>query len=98
VAQDGEDPEVWIQRRELLKEKKKNGNGAGTPLTIASVVFAANGRLDLTPTGKRSPHASGLRLNPLFVEWLMGFQEGWTVSVPSATPLSPNKPRTQSED
>jgi hypothetical protein len=49
-------------------------------------------------TGAASPNTSGLRLNPNFVEWLMGFPEGWTVSVPSATPLSPNKPRTQSED
>lgn len=96
VPQDGEDPEVWIQRRELLKEKKKNGNGAGLPLTIAGVVFTANGRLDLTPTGKRSPNTSGLRLNPRFVEWLMGFPDEWTVSAPSATPLSPNKPRTPS--
>jgi hypothetical protein len=98
VAQDGEDPETWLKRRELLKEKKKNGNGAGLPLTIAGVVFTANGRLDLTPTGKRSPNTSGLRLNPRFVEWLMGFPDEWTVSAPSATPLSPNKPRTHSGD
>jgi hypothetical protein len=86
VAQDGEDPETWLKRRELLKEKKKNGNGAGLPLTIAGVVFTANGRLDLTPTGKRSPHTSGLRLNPRFVEWLMGFPGEWTVCEPLATP------------
>lgn len=98
VPQDGEDPETWLKRRELLKQKKKNGNGAGLPLTIAGVVFTANGRLDLTPTGKRSPNTSGLRLNPRFVEWLMGFPDGWTVCAPSATPLSPNKPRTHSGD
>lgn len=58
----------------------------------------SNGRLDLTPTGKRSPNTSGLRLNPRFVEWLMGFPDEWTVSAPSATPSSPSKPRTHSGD
>ena len=37
-------------------------------------------------TGQMCPNTSGLRLNPRFVEWLMGFPDGWTVSAPSATP------------
>lgn len=49
-------------------------------------------------TGQMSPNTSGLRLNPRFVEWLMGFPDEWTVSAPSATPSSPSKPHTHSED
>jgi hypothetical protein len=36
IAQDGEPLESWLARRELLKAKKKNGNGCGTPLTMAA--------------------------------------------------------------
>lgn len=39
VAQDGEAPETWLARREELKEQKVNGNGAGMPLAMASVLF-----------------------------------------------------------
>lgn len=35
VAQDGETPETWLARREKIKAKGINGNGMGTPLTIA---------------------------------------------------------------
>lgn len=35
VANDGEEPETWLARREILKAKKINGNGAGMPLSIA---------------------------------------------------------------
>ena len=36
IAQDGEAFETWNTRRLLLKEKHKNGNGVGTPLTMAA--------------------------------------------------------------
>ena len=36
VAQDGENYETWNQRRLKTKERVKNGNGFGTPLTIAA--------------------------------------------------------------
>jgi hypothetical protein len=39
VAQDGEQPESWLERRERLKETANNGNGAGMPLTIASQLW-----------------------------------------------------------
>lgn len=39
-------------------------------------------------TGQMSPSTSGLRLNPRFVEWLMGFPDEWTVCEHSATPSS----------
>lgn len=38
VAQDGEGPETWLARREELKKSAQNGNGAGMPLTIQSLL------------------------------------------------------------
>tara|TARA_R110000822_G_scaffold9781_8_gene37559 strand:- start:106 stop:900 length:795 start_codon:yes stop_codon:yes gene_type:complete len=49
-------------------------------------------------TGQESPKNSGLRLNPLFVEWLMGFPSGWISFEPSAMPLSPSKQPSPSEN
>jgi hypothetical protein len=35
VSQDGESPETWLKRKEAMRAKGYNGNGCGTPLTIA---------------------------------------------------------------
>jgi hypothetical protein len=35
---------------------------------------------------------AGGPLNPTWVEWLMGFPEGWTELPPSGTPSSPRSP------
>jgi hypothetical protein len=35
VAQYGEKPQTWLERRERVKLTAKNGNGMGMPLTIA---------------------------------------------------------------
>ncbi len=48
-------------------------------------------------TGQESPKNSGLRLNPLFVEWLMGFPSGWISLGHSGMPLSPNAQTSHSE-
>lgn len=45
-------------------------------------------RQALQETGPESPGGSGLRLNPTFVEWLMGVPEGWTDSECSETAWS----------
>ena len=37
---------------------------------------------------------NGGRLNPQWVEWLMGFPQGWTDLEDSETPLSPKSPNT----
>lgn len=37
VMNDGEDPGQWEARRQTLKDKGINGNGAGLPLTVATV-------------------------------------------------------------
>lgn len=62
VVNDGETLASWRARKERNLEKHNNGNGMGTPLTIAAVQHSGATR----------------RLNPLFVEWLMGLPEGWT--------------------
>ncbi len=42
-------------------------------------------------------HHTNKRLNPLFVEWLMGFPFGWISFEPWATPSSPSRPLSPSE-
>lgn len=39
-----------------------------------------------TKTGLSLPEELGGPLNPTWIEWLMGFPEGWTEVGPSATP------------
>lgn len=39
ISNDGEAPETWLARREVLKAKGINGNGAGTPLAMACVLW-----------------------------------------------------------
>lgn len=62
---------------------KESGRNAGTTLTDATC----------RPGGRAS--SEGLRLSPLFVEWMMGLPEGWTmphgtsVSTSSETESSP---------
>lgn len=58
---DGESPETWHKRAEALKEKHGNGNGAGTPLSIA--VQDATGLIGL--------------LNHRYVMEMMGFPPDW---------------------
>ena len=64
IANDGETPSTWLDRRERVKLTAKNGNGMGMPLTIAAQMlptpvardYKGPGRADqlptvLTPTG-----------------------------------------------
>lgn len=69
IANDGETPETWRARQQILKAKGYNGNGAGVPLSIQ---VQEQGRVKA-------------KLNPLFVEWLMGFPLGWTDFAPVGT-------------
>jgi len=113
LAQDGENPETWLERRERVKLTAQNGNGMGMPLTIAAMLwqtpqtdsFRSRGgdrkreigldrqskmasydlshqaRAMETP-GSGSPQRTrrpSLRLNPVFVEWLMGFPRNWSL-------------------
>jgi len=67
----------------------KSGRHTGTTLTDAARIWA--GRLDPEATGPGSPNTSGLRLNPSFVEALMGLPVGWTDCASSETPSAPPK-------
>ena len=58
---DGESPETWHERAAMLKERHGNGNGAGTPLSIA--VQDATGRTGL--------------LNHRYVMEMMGLPPDW---------------------
>ena len=57
VAQDGENPETWLARRERVKLTANNGNGMGMPLTIAA-------RLWPTPRAEDSEQTGGHRGKP----------------------------------
>jgi hypothetical protein len=93
VANDGEQPETWRARAAVLKEKHGNGNGAGTPLTIQAIEVYRSFLPDAktgTPGERSSADTrTSRRLNPLFVEWLMGLPIGWTACAPLGTEPSP---------
>jgi hypothetical protein len=56
VVNDGESPETWHARAAKLKEKGINGNGAGLPLTVATVQWPTPAHRDGDPRrGATSP-------------------------------------------
>ncbi len=88
------------ERREREKAKGRNGNGFG--LTLGQHVamyptpksspsgpdYARAGREDSGGDDLATSVARGTpgQLNPTWVEWLMGFPDGWTDLEPSGTP------------
>ena len=54
MANDSEDPETWLARRELLKAKAMNGNGAGMPLAIAAKLHTSSRPDPVTTTDGES--------------------------------------------
>ena len=82
-------------------------HGLQDPRVTGAKFLNASGPLWQTPrSGDKGPPGAGerhqgqpkgLRLNPNFVEWLMGFPEGWTVCVPSATLSSRSKQHSLSD-
>ncbi len=89
-----ENLDSWKARQERELAKGRNGNGMGTPLSVAVRLWATpkanDGGPDYAkveryanggPRGSASPslptQAKGA-LNPLWVEALMGYPEGWT--------------------
>lgn len=55
-----EDPDQWLARRETLKAKGINGNGAGTPLGVAVKMLPTPESSDATG-GRRSAELGGMR-------------------------------------
>ncbi len=90
--QDGESPASWLARRETLKAKGINGNGAGMPLSVAVRLFPTPTRADGSGGPGTTPKRAGGknlrtvigeeegngRLNPEWVEWMLGLPLGWT--------------------
>jgi site-specific DNA-cytosine methylase len=90
--QDGESAESWLARRETLRAKGINGNGAGMPLNIAVKLFPTPTKSDGSGGPGTTPKRTGGknlrtvvaesdgngRLNPAWVEWMMGLPIGWT--------------------
>jgi hypothetical protein len=74
VSNFGERPLSWLKRRERLKKKRYNGNGAGMPLAIAVQIGAS---WSAASSESALPSARA-QLNPAWVEWLMGFPFGWS--------------------
>lgn len=83
--------EKWLTRREKLREKGVNGNGAGMPLGVAARLWPTPAARDYRhpnaksyaergggTKGEQLPNEVGGALNPPWVEWLMGFPVGWT--------------------
>jgi hypothetical protein len=75
-----------------------------------TLIEAVSARMFPTPTardagrgkgwdgpGRPLSEAIGGPLNPTWVDWLMGFPEGWTDLKPSATPSSPKSPNTSDD-
>ncbi len=95
---DSEDLEAWEARRQRVKVATGNGNGFGTPLSIAvrahpdgwgdyAAAIArheqALGRPAPAPT---EPGRNGApRLAPRFVEWMMMLPNGWVTGIPGLT-------------
>lgn len=109
VANDGEKPATWLARREKLKEKRVNGNGAGMPLSIAVQLWPTPAARDYRhpnavpyssrgggTKGEQLPNAVGGALNPTWVEWLMGFPLEFTVCEHWATRRCRGKRRPRS--
>ena len=96
---DGERLVSWLARRDRNRAKGINGNGMGTPLSIAvrmadqswvtaegadygpairrwEAILGRPAPLPTEPGDRRNR-----RLNPVFVEWLMGLPEGWVTGL-----------------
>lgn len=87
----GEDLEQWRARRARVKETARNGNGMGTPLGVAVRLWPTIRATDGDHGGPNQRDSAGNpglpgavrapvggKLNPAWVEQLMGFPDGWT--------------------
>ena len=83
---DGEDLDNWEARRQRNKAKGINGNGQGTPLSVAVRLWGDYGpaieQHAAAVAGRPAPDPTeNGRLSPRFVEWMMGLPSGWVTGV-----------------
>lgn len=88
VSNDGETPSTWNARAALLRAKHGNGNGAGKPLTIQSQELLSSLPDPTTSADGEQSSPDRRSLNPLFVEWLMGWPPTWTMLASNASACS----------
>lgn len=108
VANDTEELESRLARRERVRETASNGNGMGTPLAVAARLWPtttagdarasssetsdAHDGTSLTDATVRAAPTKGLKLNPSWVEQLMGFPPGWTLLGPASPKPNGKRP------
>ena len=90
LPNDGEEPAQWLRRFIRNATKEKGATRAGVPLAVAAraPVVLLVAKINLVPEAleileqhEKEPHpelGSTEKLNPRWVEHLMGFPEGWT--------------------
>lgn len=99
---------VGQRRGQLDEAAEQMWHGPQDPTVTGAGSTSPSGPLWQTPrSGDKGPPGAGprhggqpkgLRLNPRFVEWLMGFPDEWTVCEHSATPSSQHKQPSPSEN
>jgi hypothetical protein len=77
VSQDGESPETWLKRKEAMKAKGYNGNGCGTPLTIAVQLHGQANPASSNTSGSRqglwgTPRATEAKLGRRYTPGMTG--------------------------
>jgi hypothetical protein len=77
VSQDGESPETWLKRKEAMKAKGYNGNGCGTPLTIAVQLHGQADPASSNTSGSRqglwgTPRATEAKLGRRYTPGMTG--------------------------
>jgi hypothetical protein len=75
LANYSEEPEAWARRS---KHNQEHRNGVGESSLPLPVALKRTGAPTAPPSSDGRPSSAGLRLSPLFVEWMMGAPAGWS--------------------